>query len=118
MLKAEDWTGIDLKFRLAEAVLRDDIKTVKGVMSEIGANGSIDKFMYRDWPLFRSIKQNEAFKSHFKKIFGESFDLDEVVEPKAAIAQIDKTEPHIEPNRGKGSSRPRKAKTNSIPQIQ
>ena len=71
IMDAEDWTASDESFRLAHAVLRDDIENSVRIMRQIGAeHDEIDAVAYRDWPLFREIRKEELFRTTYQDIFG------------------------------------------------
>jgi hypothetical protein len=71
VLDAEDWSATSLKFRLANAVLRDDFKNAIQLAKELGKDGEIDRHQYRDWPLFKELRKSAEFETLFESIFGE-----------------------------------------------
>jgi hypothetical protein len=73
ILDAEDWTAKSLKFKLGRVVLLGDFESAVLLMSQIGANGEINKHSYREWPLFREIRKSQEFAAKFEEIFGEPF---------------------------------------------
>ena len=79
IMEAEDWSASDESFRLADAVLRDDVDQVSQIMRRLGAaDGRITKQDYREWPLFRSIRSNELFRATYEDVFGEPLEQVEV----------------------------------------
>jgi len=71
IVNAEDWSAKGLKFKLAQAVLLDNIEAAIELMRQIGAGGEIDKHFYRDWPLFKEIRKSKEFAATFEELFGE-----------------------------------------------
>jgi hypothetical protein len=75
ILDAEDWTAVDLKFKLAHAVLADDFATATAIARRIGTSDrELDKHSYREWPLFREFRKFAEFAAIFEAIFGEPLD--------------------------------------------
>jgi hypothetical protein len=67
-----DWTAKALKFQLAEAVLLDKFDRAIEIMKRIGpAEDDVSKMGYREWPLFKEIRQVGEFAAAFAQIFGE-----------------------------------------------
>lgn len=73
IMKAIDWSAKRDEFRLSDAVLADDWPRAIKVMKRIGHDGPVDKTDYRDWPLFRNLRKQEAFLTAYEEIFGEAF---------------------------------------------
>lgn len=75
----EDWSATMTKFRLAEAVIRDEYDTVYLLMREIGKDSlEIPIFHYRNWPLFKAIRKEAKFLEVFQEIFGEPYEKVEI----------------------------------------
>lgn len=75
ILNAEDWSATSNRFKLSEAVLRDNFSTATVIMEQIGSDGSIKKDEYREWPLFREFRKSNEFLKAFEEIFGEKFQM-------------------------------------------
>lgn len=72
IMKGEDWSASQDSFKLADAVLRDDVEASAEIMGSIGATHDVlTKESYRDWPLFREIRKQELFRKTYETIFGE-----------------------------------------------
>jgi hypothetical protein len=80
LLDAEDWSATNDSFRLAAAVLGDHFASAIEIMRAIGANGSVTKTDYREWPLFREIRKAPEFAATFEELFGEPLQRPETVE--------------------------------------
>ena len=95
IMSREDWSASDDSFRLADAVLRDNVAEATRIMKRLGADHDlVSKEKYRDWPLFRKIRPNDEFRTTYKEIFGEPLERIEVkiaegqgFEPEAAPAR-------------------------------
>jgi hypothetical protein len=86
LVAAEDWTATQDKFRLAEAVLTERWDDILKFMDAIGPEGAIRSIDYRDWPLFYLVRSDQRFQDKFEAIFGESFAVKAVVEPRSQKA--------------------------------
>lgn len=93
MLDAEDWSSSFRDFRLAYAVLKDDLDHAWLLMKQIGPTGEmINEVAYRDWPLFNELRSKVEFHDIFQEIYGESF-LEQVESSSDGVA-ADLGQPH------------------------
>jgi len=70
-----DWSASIRDFRLAVAVLKDELETAAKLMREIGKEGEIvDMGGYVGWPIFRQFRGTTEFFEAFQSIYGESFE--------------------------------------------
>ena len=68
----EDWSASQDSFKLADAVLRDDVAVAVATMRRLGADHDIvGKESYRNWPLFKEIRKDETFRATYREVFGE-----------------------------------------------
>ena len=82
IMGSEDWSASQDSFKLADAVLKDDVSASTEIMRRLGtAHDVVTKESYRDWPLFREIRKQELFRKTYESIFGEPL---EQVKVKAA----------------------------------
>ena len=90
----EDWSASDDSFRLADAVLREDVDESTRIMKRLGAeHDTVSKQSYRDWPLFRKIRPNEKFRATYEGVFGEPLERIEVKLDKKSKDDWQDTEP-------------------------
>ncbi|MBS0197808.1 MAG: hypothetical protein JSR77_13720 [Planctomycetes bacterium] len=61
------------KFQLAFAVLLDDYVKAASLVREIGSRGAIGMVEYRDWPLFKELRDQPEFLASFEQVFGRPF---------------------------------------------
>jgi hypothetical protein len=73
ILSKEDWSATSEKFKLAEAVLKDEFSRAADIMRELGPDGKLNKSVYRDWPLFKEFRKSPEFQKAFHDVFKESF---------------------------------------------
>ncbi len=73
IINSEDWSATEAKFRLGQAVILDDFATAIKIIRQIGPDGAVNKHFYRDWPLFKKIRESKEFAAVFEEIFGEPF---------------------------------------------
>ena len=72
IMESEDWSASQDSFKLADAVLKDDVDASVEIMQRLGATHDVvTKECYRDWPLFREIRKQGLFRETYEKIFGE-----------------------------------------------
>lgn len=72
IIDAEDWTAMNLKFKLAHAVLLDDFAAATAIAEQIGTTDQeLDKHSYREWPLFKEFRKWPDFMALFERMFGE-----------------------------------------------
>lgn len=100
ILVKQDWSATSDKFKLANAILLEDIKVAIELMHSIGnSNKHITKNAYREWPLFKEFRAKEPFKEAYREIFKEDFiyeekkpkDFDEIlIELKKSKEQAEK----------------------------
>jgi hypothetical protein len=73
IMSAVDWSAKEDKFRLADAVLAEDWSRAALIMKRLGHQGPIHQTHYRDWPLFRDLRNQEIFLTTYEQVFGEAF---------------------------------------------
>lgn len=73
IMRAVDWSAKSDQFRLADAVLREDWPGAAKLVSRIGADGVVSALDYRDWPLFREFRKQDAFLDAYRSTFGDDF---------------------------------------------
>jgi len=73
-LAETDWSAKEDKFKLAHAVLHDNWAEVVVLMRRIGISDVVHKNAYRDWPLFRKLREQPVFATTFEEIFGTPFE--------------------------------------------
>ncbi len=74
IIKNEDWSATRGKFRLAEAVILRKYHDAYKIMREIGNNRQeVPQENYKDWPLFKEIRNETEFQLVYKEIFQEPF---------------------------------------------
>lgn len=71
-----DWSGADLRFRLANKVLLEQYDEASDLMKKIGNNSDI-RLGYAEWPLFNNYRKTQQFKDIFKEIFGCDFEYND-----------------------------------------
>ena len=80
VLDSEDWTACSPEFRLAVAVLKDDLTNAVTIMESIGKDGTVRRENYSTWPLFRAFRESKEFLTSYRKLFGEDFVLPEDID--------------------------------------
>jgi hypothetical protein len=72
-LNAIDWKPYDLMFRISVASIREDVEEVVSLMPKLVGHEYITPGAYRDWPVFKWIRDTEAFQRKFEEIYQEAF---------------------------------------------
>lgn len=69
-LSRVDWSASADNFKLCVAVLKDDFSAAAEIMRRIGAEGSVKRHEYIDWPVFKEFRNSSEFTDAFTEIFG------------------------------------------------
>ena len=72
ILDGEDWSAASDKFKICVAAVRNDIDSVVKYIAKI-AESEVSKGDFREWPAFRSIRNDPKFITSFEQRFGEAF---------------------------------------------
>ncbi|EKE28482.1 MAG: hypothetical protein ACD_3C00054G0022 [uncultured bacterium (gcode 4)] len=86
ILKDKDWSSLSDNFKLAYEVLTENYDKVYSLMKKIGNNWDIKKEEYKEWPLFKIIRNETKFKKVFLEIFKEDYKIAEI--PKKPILEL------------------------------
>lgn len=75
LVNGMDWSAMSDKFKLSKALLLDDYETVYKLMKKIGiSRDELPQEGYKEWPLFKKIREEVTFKDTYKEIFGEEYE--------------------------------------------
>ena len=95
ILDSVDWSSSIFDFKLAVELLKDNNSEFLKYMEKIGKKGEyIDEESYKEWPLFRHIRNNDEFQKKYKQIYGK--DLEEEIKQEAS--EMISTESFQSPN--------------------
>jgi len=72
-----DWTACEDKFKLAVATLQDEFVEACEIMKRLRHNKSFHKSFYRDWPLFRQLRNYDDFVKVFEECYREPFRVEQ-----------------------------------------
>lgn len=72
VINSQDWSGTDLRYRLAHRVLLEKYDEAIEFMKSIG-NDSEMSFVYAEWPLFNHFRKTPQFKDTYKEIYGKDY---------------------------------------------
>lgn len=81
IINSVDWSGADLKYRLAHKVLLEQYNDAVEIMKSIGKTDEMH-MAYSEWPLFNNFRKEQAFKDVFKNIYGHDYQYSEPQRPK------------------------------------
>lgn len=71
ILEKTDWSACADNFQICVAALRAEVDDVVRLMPRVFANGQINKFDFRDWPVFDYVREDPKFSEAFKHLVGE-----------------------------------------------
>ncbi|MDM9644532.1 hypothetical protein [Rhizobium sp. S163] len=71
ILNKEDWSATGINFQICVAAVREDVDLVCSLMRDGGKAGALTAESYRDWPVFRGMRQNQKFRDSYKDVFGQ-----------------------------------------------
>ena len=87
-LETEDWSDCDLPFKLAVSVLEDRFDDSCDLMKQIGAEHKlVTRTAYDTWPVFKEFRENEKFRSSYKSLFGDEFEISNIPEDETEIVK-------------------------------
>lgn len=72
VLLKQDWSAAEDDFKLAVAIIRNDMKLASEIMRRIGPQKDMQQ-SYRLWPLFLEFRRTKKFSSLYKEIYGEDY---------------------------------------------
>lgn len=79
-LSSEDWTACEDKFQIGVAVLRDDFKSAFKFMKRLKHNSDFHGAYYKDWPIFKKLRQKNGFEDVYKECYKEEFRIEKSTE--------------------------------------
>jgi len=74
VLAETDWSAKEDKFKLAHAVLHENWVEVGALMRRIGTSDAVGTDGYRNWPLFRKLREHPIFAPTYQEIFGTPYE--------------------------------------------
>lgn len=76
IINSIDWSGAELKYRLAQKVLLEQYDDAIEIMKNIGKTDDM-RFAYSEWPLFNRFRTIQCFKDTYKTIYGQEYQYSE-----------------------------------------
>lgn len=74
-----DWSASEDRFQLAVMVLQDKWDEVYRIMRRLKHDNSFQKSNYKEWPLFKKLREEPDFLEVCQKCYGETFRIEEEV---------------------------------------
>ncbi|HEX8916583.1 MAG TPA: hypothetical protein VF796_29805, partial [Humisphaera sp.] len=84
LVSGPEWDVYEDRFKMARAALLEDLERVVGLMKKIGPGEDPGKHGYRVWPLFKWVREKDAFQAAFQEIYGEPLKLEQAVDLESA----------------------------------
>jgi hypothetical protein len=80
IVESKDWSATSNIFKLAKHVLLNEYEKAVEIMKLLANNSTeIDHIAYREWPLFKSFRNQEIFKITLNELYGSQFTLKEQI---------------------------------------
>ena len=73
ILNEVDWSASGDDFLLCNAVLRDEFGEAATIMRRIGPDGCVGEDGYKNWPIFRTFREDDSFQQAYEGVFGKPF---------------------------------------------
>jgi hypothetical protein len=73
LIDSVDWSSSDKEFKLAVAIIKNNLKEATNIMIEMGPTDKMKMAYKKEWPLFKEFKKTALFRKTYKEIFKESF---------------------------------------------
>jgi len=86
ILEKKDWSACSDEFKLAFEIISENYEEAYLLMKKIGKNGNVSKTEYKQWPLFKKIREKKEFKKVYKEIFKEDYSILET--PRRPLAEL------------------------------
>lgn len=77
-----DWSARSDHLRLASYVLAEQWEDSSKLIRKMGALSEIRSTDYRDWPLFKELREQPQFREAYKDVFGDAFIVETGVDAK------------------------------------
>jgi hypothetical protein len=77
-----DWSARSDHLRLASYVLAEQWEDSSKLIRKMGASSEIRSTDYRDWPLFKELREQPQFREAYKDVFGDAFIVETGVDAK------------------------------------
>ncbi len=87
ILDTEDWSSCEDRFKLGVAALREDFKRCYTLVRRIQHDEDFDKSFYKDWPIFRDLRNQEEFRRVYEDCYGEPLAVEQTTEDDGDVEQ-------------------------------
>lgn len=71
IINKEDWSACDIPFHICISAINDDDNSVIDMIETAHKADKLSASDFRDWPVFRKIRNNKAYIDKFEEIYGE-----------------------------------------------
>jgi hypothetical protein len=87
ILSKFDWSASGDNFKLAVAVLKEKYDDAYKLMKQLKYDEKFLKTYYKDWPLFKELRKQEAFASVYELCYGEPFTVQQKTEEEKQVVE-------------------------------
>lgn len=70
VLDSHDWSTCNYQFQLCVAAIRDDVSAFQDILPRAASDGGLSLNDMYDWPVFKTMRENEGFSSWVEAAFG------------------------------------------------
>ena len=76
IVNSNDWSASSDLFKMCSNVLLNKHKEAAELMKKIGSSSKqIVKANYKDWPIFKDFRTTEEFKTTYKELFRDEYEI-------------------------------------------
>lgn len=80
LIKSQDWSACDDRFKIAVATLEEDYEQCYQLMDSLKNNSNFPKMAYSDWPLFQKLRKQNDFPDNYQHCYNEVFATEQKAE--------------------------------------
>lgn len=66
-----DWSATEVKYRMCVAAVRGQVEEVVKLLPAVARADEVNMTAVREWPVFKSVREDRLFQEKVRKIFGE-----------------------------------------------
>ncbi|MBI5374039.1 MAG: hypothetical protein HZA77_01280 [Candidatus Schekmanbacteria bacterium] len=89
IISLEDWSACEDKFKLAVAVLKGDYLKAYKLMGKLKHDAEFHQAYYKQWPIFKELRQQKEFPEVYQQCYGEPFVLEQTTSKEEDVREIE-----------------------------
>lgn len=88
-LATMDWSASENRFKIAVSVLKEDFEAAYRNMRQLIHDDTFHRVYYKEWPIFRKLRQQPEFLKVYEECYKEPFTIEEKVAAKEKDEKTD-----------------------------